>query len=38
LDTLQAAGVEAYLWKPSQFDEIVKILRSKPFDSAARKA
>jgi len=29
LDTLKAAGAEAYVWRPSQFEEAVEILRGK---------
>ena len=27
LDALSEAGVEAYLWRPSQFDEVADVLR-----------
>jgi len=36
LDILRAAGAETYLWKPSQFEEIVKILRSNPLRISRR--
>jgi len=37
LDTLEAAGAEAYVFRPSQFDELVEILRNKPRSCAALK-
>ena len=38
LDTLRAAGQEVYVWRPSQFDEVVEVLKGKPLDYPACEA